>query len=118
MDKGDRNPCLNPRCGRTFKREPGESEGCEVVCGKCWKTVPLHLRQRYKALRRRYRRIERLLRKKRAPVGMRQPEKQAWLVRRMLDRQIDGNWSLIRASILAAEQPQGLEQFLEENGLS
>ncbi len=49
----DRLPCIVPGCGRTFKREGGESE---VICAKHWRMAPKPDRDRWTELARLYRR--------------------------------------------------------------
>ena len=51
----DRIRCVVVGCGRTAPRErhPGANE---IICGKCWRTVPRRLRRRYYRLSRLWRR--------------------------------------------------------------
>lgn len=104
-----RTPCLNPRCGRTCKQEhPGE----EMVCGKCWKTLPVSLTRRYKALKARDRRIDRLARRKR--TGIYNTPYQLSIMAQQHDRLWCANWNRIRAFFQTPDKPEGLDTFLEE----
>ncbi|RWN35825.1 hypothetical protein [Mesorhizobium sp.] len=117
----DRTPCLNPRCGRTFKAEDGVDT---VVCGKCWKLLPQSWRARDKQLRKRWRLVDRIAAK---GDGFRQrgrkfgaPGKgmpQSYTMRVKLERIWHSHWSRIKAFYLTPDKPAGLETFLEEIGL-
>ncbi|RWH31598.1 hypothetical protein [Mesorhizobium sp.] len=117
----DRTPCLNPSCRRTFKRE---HEDETIVCGKCWKLLPMPVRQRYKQLRRRMKLIKRMDAK--GPDFRRRGRKhgapdrgapQAFTMGAKFDRLWDRHWDWIRAFYLTPEKPAGLDSFLEEIGL-
>jgi hypothetical protein len=111
---GDRLPCLNPRCGRSFKkRQPDEDH--DVVCGKCWRLLPVRLTRRHKALRARSRRIGRLARRKR--TGIYNTPRQLWRIGLKLDRLWNRNWDEIRAFFRPVDKPEGIDAFLEEVGL-
>jgi hypothetical protein len=51
--------CCIPGCGRTFKREAGESETVVVMCGRHWRMGDERARNRHKQLRKRVRWFER-----------------------------------------------------------
>ncbi|WP_027578446.1 hypothetical protein [Bradyrhizobium sp. Ai1a-2] len=55
----DRIGCCISGCGRTFKREPGESETTVVMCGRHWRMGDDGMRKRHKQLRKRVRWFER-----------------------------------------------------------
>jgi hypothetical protein len=117
----DRTPCLNPRCRRTFK---SEHVGETVVCGKCWKLLPVAARQRDKQLRRRMRLIERMAAKgnefRRRGRHHGQPSvgaPQAYTMGAKFDRLWHRHWDRVTAFFLAPEKPTGLDAFLEEVGL-
>lgn len=118
----DRIPCLNPRCRRTFKREHDDET---AVCGKCWKLLPVTVRDRYKQLRRRSRVIDRLEAKgdahRRRGRRHGQPDKgvpQSYTMRWQHDRLWRRLWDWIEAFYLRPERPAGIESFLEEIGLA
>jgi hypothetical protein len=62
----DRVPCCIPECKRSFKPDVAalEHDHDEVMCGRCYRTVEQRLTARHKAIHRRWRRAERLLRVK------------------------------------------------------
>ena len=116
-----RTPCLNPRCRRTFKQELDVET---VVCGKCWKLLPMAVRNRCKQLRRRMRLIDRLEIKgvqhrrrgrKHGNPGVGAP--QFYTMRMKFDRSWKRLWEGIQSFYLAPENPEGLDAFLEEIGL-
>lgn len=119
----NRNPCIYPGCRRTFKCEPGEPPGFEVVCGKHWKLVPKKLRDRHRALARRWRRVERLFARERrkgpqGPVGVPVFSQRMFVVDSQIRRLAGANWVAIRTLLTAPpEKPVGLDAFLEEIGL-
>jgi hypothetical protein len=51
----DRIPCCITGCGRTFKREAGDSDDVIIMCGRHWRMGDERLRKRHKELRRRVR---------------------------------------------------------------
>lgn len=111
---GDRIPCINPKCRRTAPADKVEP-GTEIVCGKCWRTLPKHVARRYRALARLSKRIERLVRKE--PALTARVVRLAGLARRVEKLQAK-NWAAIRACFIAPEKPEGLDAFLEEMGLT
>lgn len=56
MLKPGRIPCLVPFCRRTGKRNPDDAESVELICGPHWRLAD-------KWLRRRFKRLERLLKR-------------------------------------------------------
>ena len=110
----DRIPCINPNCRRTAAKAKYR-DGTEIVCGKCWRTLPTRLRDDYKALRRKLRKMERHVMKRQAEHSI-QPERAAWLLDLAAAR-CDGNWREIRSFFLKPKAPAGLESFLDEVGL-
>jgi hypothetical protein len=111
----DRVRCINPKCGRTFKREPGQPDSYSVCCGKCWRLLPAKLTRRYKALRVRDRRIGRLAKRKR--TGIFNTAHQLAVMGGQIDRLHDANWQAICAFFRPVDKPQGLDAFLEEMNL-
>lgn len=106
MIAGDRLPCIGPGCRRTAPRSK-YPDATGIVCGKCWKLLPLDLRQKHRMLERRRR----------------------WLVRRWQRKGVDNpplpnierllglNWDAIRSWLRAPQAPIGLAPILEELGL-
>lgn len=114
MIENGRILCINPCCKRTAAEEK-YPDCSEIVCGKCWRKLPQHLRDRHRALKKRDKRIERLV-MKRAANGIAKPA-QLDTLEALLNRHDHRNWSRIRNYFLTPEQPVGLEGFLKEVGL-
>jgi len=113
----DRIACVNPRCRRTFKREPGDADDSETCCGKCWRLLPAALTRRYKQLRRRYRKIDRLHTRVRRHRSPHVHGRQVFLIDMTIRRQFEANWTAIRNFFRPVDKPEGLDAFLEEVGL-
>ncbi|MBB3705782.1 hypothetical protein [Aminobacter aminovorans] len=107
----DRIPCINPRCRRTAA-DDGESG--EIICGKCFRTLPAATRQEH-------RRLWRELRKWERRITRSGDDLKANRMRRVRDRlsdQLNMHWdTCIKTQFLAPEKPAGLDAFLEEVGL-
>ena len=112
--KEDRIPCLTPGCRRTAPADKYEP-GTQIVCGKCWRKLPKRLTNRYKQLRKRQKRMDRLVRK--APAA-RAHGKAVWRMSLRFDAQWDRMWAEIVASLQKPDKPEGLEAFLEEMGMT
>lgn len=110
----DRIKCLNPRCRRTAAR--AKYPDCtDIICQKCWKVVPQHLRDTNRRLDLRERRVLRQI-ERRVAAGT--------IARRtILSLQMsfrcrrEDNWDAIRKYFTEPEAPIGLEGFLKEIGL-
>lgn len=111
----DRRSCINPRCRRTFRREPGEPEGWEVCCGKCWRLLPVALTRRYRALRARDRKIDRRVKKLLRGASARPGQLES--LNDQITRLFAANWLAIKAFFHPTERPAGLDAFLEEMNL-
>jgi hypothetical protein len=110
----DRIPCINPRCRRTApaaKYEPGE----EIICGKCFRALPMQLRARYRKAHRDNQRMLRLV-KRRIARGTVPPHVLDRLHGNML-RRFEGVWDDIKRRFSAPDVPAGLENLLAEVGL-
>lgn len=107
----DRIPCINPRCRRT-SADDGQSS--EIICGKCFSSLPVSVRTEH-------RRIWREIRKWERRISRSTDDFQISRMRRILSRQIDHlnrHWdSDIKPEFVAPEKPEGLDGFLEEVGL-
>lgn len=111
----DRIPCLNPRCRRTAPR--ARYPDCEeIICGKCYRTLPRDVRERLRTLERYERRICRLT-QRRLAAGTLSPDDAARIGERIMG-QLAQQWEEIKRRFLAPDQPAGLENFLAEMGLS
>ena len=106
-----RIPCINPTCRRTAAAEK-YAEGEEIVCSKCWKLLPKALTARYRQVRRRWRSVDRLVKKRQTrSVPFRFDPYD------LLDRQAAANWAEIHSYFTTPPAPAGLENFMKENGL-
>jgi len=100
-DKADRIPCINPRCNRTYKREPGLNE---VVCNKCMKLCPIETK-RYRYLRRRYNHLRRY------------PHKWTTKKRDQLLDLMDANWERLKQKLnRPGGPPANFADFEKEMG--
>jgi hypothetical protein len=111
----DRIPCINPRCRRTApaaKYEPG----VEIICGKCWRSLPREIREQRRRLERYERRIFRKV-ERRVAQGTLSPEAAA-RIGANIHRQLNAQWAQIKRRFIEPDTPAGLESFLEEAGLS
>jgi hypothetical protein len=108
---GDRTPCINPRCRRTFKVDDGNSE---VVCGKCFRTLPAEVRNGHRRLWREYRKWDRRIKRTSDVLKAQRMHD----VRDRFGVSIGQHWdTLIKPFFLSPEKPEGLDRFLEEVGL-
>lgn len=102
----DRLRCINPLCYRTAPK-PNFPYATEIVCVKCWKTVPEHLKAVYRGLRKTRRRYEKVELTRTLPV---------WYWEDLAIKQAT-NWSRIRDALqVKPEAPAGLGGFLKEIG--
>lgn len=106
-----RTPCINPRCRRTFKADERHSE---VVCGKCFRTVPLAVRSEFNRCWREYRKWDRRIKR----TGDVLKAQRMHDIRGRFGLQIDRHWAReIKPFFLTPDKPEGLDAFLEEVGL-
>jgi len=109
----DRIGCINAGCRRTAaaKDYPGE----EIVCAKCWKTVPKALKRRHTQTKARCRALRTKLQRGHAE-GKISTERadQIW---KTANLQRLAAWERIRAYLNNPPAPAGLENFLKEIGL-
>lgn len=116
MIKPGRIPCLNPRCGRTA--DARKYPDCtEIVCGKCWRGLPQALRNEYRMLTRREKRILRRI-AYRDTMGRPVPRRIVLRLQEQFRRRQNDLWDRIRRRFLAPDRPEGLDAFLEEIGLA
>ncbi|MBO3760398.1 hypothetical protein [Ciceribacter sp. L1K22] len=110
----NRLPCINPRCRRTAAAEkyPGSDE---IICNGCYKSLPPALRQRWKTLTGRNRKLNRLHKK----GAYRVPERnrQWWRISIRYDRAWTAFWLSLKLYFNQSETPVGIEDFLKENGI-
>lgn len=106
-----RTPCINPRCRRTFK---SDDCGSEVVCGKCFRTLPAAVRAAHRGYWREYRKWDRRIKR----TGDMLKAQRMHDIRDRFGALISRHWDhAIKPYFLAPEKPEGLDAFLEEVGL-
>jgi len=106
-----RTPCINPRCRRTFK---ADDAGSEVVCGKCFRTLPAAVRAAHRGYWCEYRKWDRRI----ARTGDELRIARMRDIRNRLSARLNTHWvAVIKPFFLAPEKPEGLDAFLEEVGL-
>lgn len=107
----DRSPCINPSCRRTFK---ADDCGSEVVCGKCFRTLPQAVRNEHRGYWREIRTWDRRI----ARSGDELKIARMRAVRDTLSMRLGMHWdSYIKPFFLTPEKPEGIDTFLEEMGL-
>jgi hypothetical protein len=111
----ERINCINLRCRRTApadKYEPGE----EIICGKCFRALPMELRARYRKVQGDHRRMLRLI-DRRLTMGTLPQHVFERLRSNMVGRSAE-IWREIKQRFIAPQTPAGIENFLREVGLS
>lgn len=107
----DRIPCINPRCGRTFKSEPGTGE---MICGKCFRGLPAVVRSEHRRYWREIRKWDRRI--ARTADGLKIARMHP--IRDRYSHLLNLHWDIqIKARFVSSERPEGLDAFLEEVGL-
>lgn len=109
----DRLPCITPSCRRTAPAEKYES-GAEIICAKCFRSLPKDLADRHKRL---WRDIRKWRRK--AWRDFDDPTRQARIAA-IIDRkkwQLTRNWMKIREAVSGDSRSEDLDRFLDEVGL-
>lgn len=108
----DRTPCINPRCRRTF--DAAKHGHGELICGKCFRSLP-------QAIRCEHQRLWRELRKWRRRIARTSDEFKRARMAAIEDNiylKINRHWDdVLRPAIVAPVKPEGLEGFLAEVGL-
>jgi hypothetical protein len=107
----DRLPCINPRCRRTFKREPDSGE---MICGKCFRCLPSDVRAEHRGYWREIRKWERRITRTGDELRIAKMrdirDKFVFRLNQHSDREI-------KPRMVAPEKPEGLDAFMEEVGL-
>ncbi|TIU02392.1 MAG: hypothetical protein E5W43_01030 [Mesorhizobium sp.] len=107
----DRIPCINPRCRRTA---PTDEHGGEIICGKCFRTLPEATRQEHRRFWRQIRKWDRAITRTSDELKIRRMHE----IRHRLALHLSWHWdSEIKPFFLTPEKPAGLDAFLEEVGL-
>lgn len=106
-----RTRCINSCCKRTA---PAEKFPGEMICGGCFRSLPLQTRQEHQRFWREIRKWERRI--KRAVDEHKRAQMTA--IRNQWHDRLCNHWDLkIKAFINSTEKPEGLDAFLEELGL-
>ncbi len=113
--EGRRIPCCNPRCRRTAAYSETMNSD-EIVCAKCWKTLPPAQTERYRDLRQRYKRIARSMAKRERNGNLPNFRKSVSIYDH-LDALVERNWRDMKASFQQSVKPEGIDKFMEEAGL-
>jgi hypothetical protein len=107
----DRIPCINPRCRRTA---PADEHGGEIICGKCFRTLPQATRQEHRRYWRQIRKWDRAITRTADVLRTQRMHD----IRNRLAWQLGLHWDReIKPFFLAPEKPAGIDTFLEEVGL-
>jgi len=107
----ERIACINPHCRRTFKAEEHSSE---VICRKCFRSLPEHVRKEHRSYWREIRMWDR--RSKRTGDELRITKMIA--LRDRVSFRLGRHWdTVIKPFFTQPEKPMGLESFLEDVGL-
>lgn len=106
--------CLNPSCKRTAAEEKHLGSDF-IVCAKCWRAMPRVLKDRWKLLQRRGKRLRRMGNK---PSFARPERTPQW---NRLVATYNRSWAALEAALTlywtAGPAPVGIEDFLKENGI-
>lgn len=107
----DRIPCINPRCRRTAR---ADEHGSEIICGKCFRSLPEATRKEH----RRYWREIRMWDRRIARTGDEIKLNRMRRIRDRLNGLLNAHWDAhIKAPFRAPDKPAGLDVFLEEMNL-
>lgn len=106
----ERIPCINPRCRRTFK--PDGNSG-EIICGKCFKTLPEETRKVHRGYWREIRKWDRRISRNGDEFKIRRMRQIRDRYSNLLNFHWDEN---IKGFFLAPEKPDGLVGFFEDMG--
>jgi hypothetical protein len=109
----ERIPCINPSCRRTAAADKYGADA-EIVCGKCFRTLPKQVADRYRSVRRRG---KAMVRKAERRIAKGEPEAKFYAVFDRMDHHYAVSWAAIKSYFTAPPAPAGLENFLKENGL-
>jgi hypothetical protein len=88
----DRIRCCIAECRRSFKRRSDDDDR-EIMCGRCWRTADARFIVRYKVLRARWRRVDRMLQRKSTRW---RPEHR---LNHLFARAIERNWATLKEDV-------------------
>lgn len=104
--------CITPNCRRTAPAEKYE-EGTEIICGKCFRNLPQHLRADHRRFWKEIRKWRRRVTKTADELKLQRMHG----IEEMWCKRLNENWEAIRSAVANPEKPEGLEAILEELGL-
>lgn len=106
-----RTRCINTCCKRTA---PADKFPGEMICGKCFRSLPQQTRQERLGFWREIRKWERRITKTTDELK----RSRMITIRNQWSDRLGNHWELkIKAFINSPEKPAGLDSFLEEMGL-
>lgn len=105
----DRIPCINPRCRRTAAQDKFP-DSKEIICGKCFRALPLAFRQEHRRCWREINKWERRILKTADPL---KAQRMRAICNRWTEK-LNAAWDEMRKAIEQPEKPVGLDTFLEE----
>lgn len=110
ITKPGRTPCINPQCNRTGSASefPGE-----MICGKCYKTLPPKLKATFRHRWKQYNLYRRRIMRTHDEIKIVKYRNMC----HFWGEKIDEIWKEIKSHIITPEKPEGLEAFLKEAGL-
>ena len=107
----DRTPCINPACRRTG---PAAKHPGEMICGKCFRTLPAEVRAEHRRYWRQIRKWDRRIMRTSDELKIARMRE----IRRRSSDRLNAHWDReIKTRIVEPERPVGLDAFLEEAGL-
>lgn len=113
MTKPGRLPCINKTCKRTGAQDkhPGSTE---IICAKCFRSMPTLMRARHKQLWKRSDKLDRLTEKHREdPAMMARINRNYELLESVWQSSYRDMWCYFNQQ----RKPEGLDNFLEEMGM-
>lgn len=116
MTAPDRIACLNPTCRRTASRAKMGAVCSEIICGKCFRALPVDMRARHRALWARLRLVRRGILRRQNVLRDISPQSAQWLEDRAVAA-LNEQWEDIRSYVIRPSKPVGLDGFLQEIGL-
>lgn len=112
----ERIGCCIDGCKRTDRRDKFDEGIQEIICAKCWGQVPQVLKARYRLVRKRWRKINRLIVKHQHDG--RAINAQLWRMHSTIVRLENRNWQAIKDYMNKPDEPlDDLPGFLAEMGL-
>ncbi|EUB97256.1 hypothetical protein PMI07_000832 [Rhizobium sp. CF080] len=105
-----RIPCINPCCKRTAS---AEKYSYEIICGKCFRNLPVEMRNTHRFYWRQLRKWERRITKTTDELKRERMKP----ICNMWSDKITRHWDEQIKATFSSEKPEGIDAFLEEMGL-